>query len=261
MNKQEIINTGLIEQYVLGLTDLKETQLVEQLAAQDKEIQQYINELRSGLDKYATAYAIDPPADLKQKVLKHIETIDPPPPANWNTATAPASPVWPWLSLAAAVALVFSTFWFFQENRNSQQELASIQQDFDAFKTACESQQLDQEQLQKNYALLKDENTRHIHLRGSALAPKSLVVVYWNPAQKAALLNSVDLPPPPEGKTYQLWADIEGEMVDMGVLKHAPGTPLEIPFMVAAESLNITLEDAGGAKHPTVSRLYVNGKV
>ena len=64
MNKQEIINAGLIEQYVLGLTDLKETQMVEQLAEKDTEIQQYIKELRDGLDKYAAAYAIDPPLEV-----------------------------------------------------------------------------------------------------------------------------------------------------------------------------------------------------
>ena len=261
MNKQEIINAGLIEQYVLGLTDPNETQMVEQLAENDVEIQQYIQELRDGLDKYAAAYAIDPPADLKKKVLSHIESIDPPIGESASEPQAQTRSLWPWIAVASAFVLAFTTFWFYQKSNNAQKELATIQQDFDALKDACETQQLNQEQLQKNYALLKDENTRHIHLRGSALSPQSLVVVYWNQEKEAALLNTVQLPPPPEGHTYQLWADIDGVMVDMGILEHEPGTPLEIPFMAEAESLNITLEESGGAEHPTVSRLYVNAKV
>ena len=261
MNKQEIINAGLIEQYVLGLTDPNETELVEQLAENDEEIQQYIQELRDGLDKYAAAYAIDPPADLKKKVLSHIESIDPPIGELASKPKAQSRSMWPWLAVAAAVILAFSTFWLYQQRNSARNELAATQQDFDAFKDACETQQLNQEQLQKNYAFLKDENTRHIHLRGSALSPQSLVVVYWNQEKESALLNTVNLPPPPEGHTYQLWADIDGVMVDMGIFNHEPGTPLEIPFMAEAESLNITLEEAGGAEHPTVSRLYVNAEV
>ena len=52
-------------------------------------------------------------AELREKVLQHIDSIDAPvvPPENPPTQ-ASRLPLWPWLTLAATVALAFSTFWF-----------------------------------------------------------------------------------------------------------------------------------------------------
>ena len=70
-----------------------------------------------------------------------------------------------------------------------------------------------------------------------------------------------NLPPPPVGKTYQIWADIDSKMVDMGVINYEDKKMISIPHMVNAASLNITLEQEGGSDHPDVSQLKVSGVI
>jgi hypothetical protein len=56
---------------------------------------------------------------------------------------------------------------------------------------------------------------------------------------------------------YQMWADVEGEMIDMGVISKSK-TLMAMAYIDHAESLNITIEPAGGNDHPTVARLVTN---
>jgi anti-sigma-K factor RskA len=54
-----------------------------------------------------------------------------------------------------------------------------------------------------------------------------------------------------------MWADVEGEMINMGVINNTENL-LAMTYIEDAESLNITIEPAGGSDHPTVSRLISN---
>ncbi len=58
-------------------------------------------------------------------------------------------------------------------------------------------------------------------------------------------------------ETYQLWADVEGEMINMGLLSSEEDLTPAI-YISKAESFNITVEPAGGNDHPTVSNLIGN---
>ncbi len=50
-------------------------------------------------------------------------------------------------------------------------------------------------------------------------------------------------------------------MINIGLLQH-PGDDMQaLQFIDNAESLNITLEPAGGSEHPTVELLYVNAEI
>ena len=51
-----------------------------------------------------------------------------------------------------------------------------------------------------------------------------------------------------------MWSDVEGEMIDMGLLDSNRNL-IELKYIDAAESLNITIEPAGGNDHPTVADL------
>ena len=100
-----------------------------------------------------------------------------------------------------------------------------------------------------------------MNITGTGLSPDANVVVYYNAEEESALLNVLNLPAPPAGKTYQMWADVEGVMIDMGVFEVNDPSLREMVFIKHAESLNITLEPLGGSDHPTVSLLQANGKV
>ena len=80
---------------------------------------------------------------------------------------------------------------------------------------------------------------------------------YVNHKIKSVVINTERLPKLDPDHDYQMWADVEGEMIDMGVISKDK-TLMAIAYIDHAESLNITIEPAGGNDHPTVSRLVTN---
>ena len=60
------------------------------------------------------------------------------------------------------------------------------------------------------------------------------------------------LPDPGEGKVYQLWTGHGEEMIDAGVLP--PGTTgAAMPLPEPGDTVNVTVEPAGGSEQPTSS--------
>ncbi|MBS44602.1 MAG: anti-sigma factor [Nocardioides sp.] len=78
--------------------------------------------------------------------------------------------------------------------------------------------------------------------------------------QDAAVLRTTGLSPLPEGQVYQLWFDQGGEMVPAGYLDDPRHAVVMHGRAAAAESANITIENAAGAEHPDLKN-YVGGVV
>jgi anti-sigma-K factor RskA len=91
-------------------------------------------------------------------------------------------------------------------------------------------------------------------LHGNDLAPNSRAVAYVNHENKMVVVNAQGLPELPNDKTYQMWSDVDGEMIDMGLLQTNEEL-ITLRYIDKAESLNITIEPAGGNEHPTVEKL------
>ena len=70
-------------------------------------------------------------------------------------------------------------------------------------------------------------------------------------------MNSRGLDPLDTEHTYQMWADVDGEMINMGLVP-AEQDYIPLRYIDKAESLNITIEPAGGSEHPTVEQLISN---
>lgn len=252
------IEPALLEQYILGLTTEAESRAIEVYLAQNPAIAKEVKNSQIAIEDFAMEYAIEPPKKLKREVLHSIKntpqtepTVSPKINVNWLTG------------IAAIFALGFGlmTFLLFQQQSNLQNQIAALENKVEVLqgqKTQLVNQTT---QINQQFAVLKDVNTSHIHLRGSTLSPKALIVVYWNEIDKNAYLNVVDLPEIPADKSLQLWADVEGEMINMGVLETGKDELLKVPYIPNAESLNITLEPKGGSEKPNVAQLYANGKM
>lgn len=79
------------------------------------------------------------------------------------------------------------------------------------------------------------------------------------------MLNVENLPMPPSGKQYQLWALKDGKPIDAGVFDMIPGTEGDMhmmPVTIAdADAFAVTLEKKGGSPSPTLTQLYAMGKI
>lgn len=266
MDKNKIINSGLIEQYVLGLTSEKERRMVEECAETYPEVKEEIQALQKALENYARKHAIHPPQDLKKDIMSRIDRTDPVPPFGGKQFTAPGTGKAPsrnslgfWLAAASVVGLIALCLSLYNTTNSLRSQISSLQEQLSQSRielTDCESRY---SSMSGQYALLKAPGTQAVFLKGTGKAPQAGALVYYNPQKGSALLQVIELPAPPEGKQYQIWADVEGEMINMGLLALEGKGIQELLYIEKAESFNITLEPAGGSEHPTVELLIANG--
>nr|WP_262890952.1 anti-sigma factor [Hymenobacter luteus] len=112
--------------------------------------------------------------------------------------------------------------------------------------------------------VLRNEAFRAVELKGTPKAPQALARVYYNPQTKAVYVDVRNLPAPPAGKQYQLWALDNGKPVDAGVLAAATTAGDSIQQMkdiASAQAFAMTVEDEGGVASPTLSTMTVIGNL
>jgi anti-sigma-K factor RskA len=66
---QQYIESGILEEYALGVLSATDSVQVEQMAATHPEVQQELQSIVDGLDAYAQAHAIAPPPAMRERVL------------------------------------------------------------------------------------------------------------------------------------------------------------------------------------------------
>ena len=101
-------------------------------------------------------------------------------------------------------------------------------------------------------------------LKGTPVSPSSYVTVYWDTTSKDVYLMVNNLPKPASDKQYQLWALINGQPVDLGMLQYEGGKTHPLVKMKGvqhAQAFAITLEPKGGSPNPTMDQMYVVGKL
>ncbi len=261
MDKERFIKTGLLEQYVLGLTDEEESYEVERHAEAYPEIQDEMDKLRESMKHYALQYALLPAAELRARAKEQTGET----PKRQPGRSAAASPRPSRLLLPASLALLalasFLALSFYQGKVASDQQYQQLSSEYHALKEDCGRQQAEHTRLQELYAFLADKQTLPIQLPGNQLLPAATATVFWNETHRRAYVNPAGLPPPPAGKTYQIWADVHGEMVNMGLINAHKPELHEVAFINAAESLNITIEPEGGSAEPTVALLIASSNL
>lgn len=182
----------------------------------------------------------------------------------------------PWTAAAALLIAIVYTFTSWRSERQSL--LAALEQERgQASETAGQNVNL-KEELGKKSALsdelaqinsvLSSPQWRIIPLVGQGPAPDSSAKVYWD-VQGNRWVVTVDLPPAPAGKVYQLWfvtpsAKISAGLISAGLIspdKTGHGFSV-VQFPSSAAQLAaaaITLEPEGGSEHPTMP-IYALGK-
>lgn len=278
MDIRGYITSGILELYVNGLTTPEEGREVEEMAAQHPEIQQEIDAIRETMEQYVRSHEIQPPADLKGKIMQRIEGTPGARPKPHPAEGAPAAAfkthgkekgqggkaaIVLWLLALGMIAAAVTAYLFFEQNRKSQETVAETQAQFEQFRQECEERQKNEDALKEQFIALRHQATRPVQMRGTDLAKDALAVVYWNDVRRVSYLDVVNMPVAPAGKQYQLWAIVDGKPADMGVFDiTTEGTGLQpVPFVENPQAFAVTLEPAGGSVNPTLDQMYVVGNV
>ena len=280
MDIKEYISSGIIESYVLGLATEQEASILECVRKNSPEVEQAILDAQLILEQFATQQAIVPNEELKSEIWAKLEIE-----ADEHTSSFQQDPVlseidtgeseiditdkvrpissadgkkWSPLWIAASVLLVSSVAANIVLLNYRERDLAKIQET----SISNVNSLAELKQANERWELLQRVSVKTVTLQGVEKFPNAKAVVFWDTQSSDVFLTAANLPEAPAGKQYQLWAIVEGQPVDAGVLPLSPtNTLVEMKGTASAEAFAITLEKEGGSTVPTLSEMYVLGNI
>ena len=143
MDLKKYIESGILEQYVLGLLSTEDRMAVEQNIEKYPEIKAELNQIEHALESYISIHQRPSPPGLEDRILEKIKDIDPdlPGPKGFSSEPPPQSgpPKWP-LFLLAGVALLglFLAGYSNSQNQEKTAQISSLQDELTTLKTDCD---------------------------------------------------------------------------------------------------------------------------
>ncbi|MCF2516322.1 anti-sigma factor domain-containing protein [Dyadobacter sp. CY351] len=293
MNIQAYIESGILEEYVLGTVSPQEKQEVECMSHIYPEIKEELLRTESALEEYALKHQTPPPASLKESLFAKmnfdsvqeiedtnadeqqseitdsepatvISTMRPVPQdeprvidnAFNSVETKVVTPVWAKLAVAASILLALFAGW-------SATQMSKAKKDNEEMASKMGTMEKEFGYAQSLASLYRNPEYKTVHLAGLEKSPQSSVSAFWHTATNQVLLDIQNLPKPPTGKQYQLWSIVDNKPVDMGMIDNEfAGRVLKMKnTKPGAVAFAITLEKEGGNPTPTMEEMYVMGKV
>lgn len=257
MNTEEYISSGIVESYVLGLASDEESREFEKMCSQYPEVLQVRNAFELALEKQALENAITPSTGLKAKIFETISSEGKIVSMHAVPARNSDLPITGWLKYAAAACLILlagSLYWnisLYNKNKN-------LSNDYNNTVAKLNDVEKDIQILQSN------PNVKMASMKGQEISPASYATVYWDTASQDVYLMVNNIPKPASDKQYQLWAFLDGQPIDMGIIeiKEKPLQLYRLKKAQAAQAFAITLEKKGRSD---ISKpggdVYVMGKL
>ncbi|MEU9799262.1 anti-sigma factor [Streptomyces sp. NPDC051000] len=191
------------------------------------------------------AVAVEPPASLRESVLREIRAV-PPRPEPVRAPAHHARPARPWLRWALAACLVAAVgfggvaAWQYQRAETARQDARRVEA--------------------RAAALTEVLAAPDARLATGRMADGGTGTVVLSRDRDRAVFVADGMAAPPEGRVYQLWyADPKGVMRPAGLMDPArPDAPALLRGEVGpATGVGVTEEPAGGSAAPTTDPLVV----
>lgn len=198
------------------------------------------------------APAADPSADVRRQLLSRLK------------GSRPFRQTW--LAVAASLALAAGLGGYAAQLRGRVTLLETRLRDATLRADASDRQMADARrtsfEAQSTVAVLAAPDLARIDLAGQPAAPSAAARAFWS-RSRGLVFTASNLPPPPPGRTYQLWVlTAQPAPISAGLMKpDANGrvsaifdTPRDLPTPVA---MAVTLEPEGGVPAPTGDKYLV----
>ena len=256
MDRQRIIDEGLLTSYLLGtLDEVQEAQVVQALV-QDEELREIYRTLEADFERMAMENAIPPPEQVLSGLKEQVDTSNVSPVIALNSDKKTYTQLRSRLLVAASLAALFalSAFWFYTQWQDTTANFNTLQSQTTDLQLRINTLEENLQLTTRRYQTLTNPDVIPLVMQGNQIMPESRAVAYLNHTSREVVVNPKGLAPLDADKTYQMWADVDGEMINMGLVPTSEEW-VELTYIDEAESLNITIEPAGGNDHPTVENL------
>ncbi len=248
MEIKDIISSGLLESYAMGLTTAAENQQVQLWVEQYPELAEELLAIQNSMEAYASAHSMQPRGSVKEKLFEQL---------NLNTERKAEATIisinqnrWKWIAAAAILLLAGSlamNLFFYSQNSNTQRELAITSEKLEA-----SSRQY--KQLENDGQIVSNPLSVPVALKGLETMPNAVAKIFWIQNTGDVFIDATQLPTVPAGSQYQFWAIVNGVPVNGGLIVNTPSGSFHLQRMKAfgkAEAFAISLEPAGGSATPT----------
>ena len=272
MTRDEILQSGLLELYVAGALTPEDASRVESWITSDSLIAAEVQRIAEAVEAVATTHRAPAPADMKLRILTQIDRVEDASaaritsesenrPTERRRSQRPA--VRRWLVAAAFVIGFLPSIWFYVQWQQSTEQLTTTERALASEREARSTMARTAETIERTMARLSDTNVVRTPLRGTAAAPSSFAVVFYDRTTNDVFLDTKSLPALGSNEDYQLWALVDGKPVDLGTFDPAEGLDSAVVRQMravqGAGAFAVTIEPQGGRPTPTLERMVVLG--
>lgn len=247
---KEIIESGMLEEYLVGTLTESDSQEVENYIRDFPEVKAHFERLQETLWNMADRMSIPPPPSVKNKLMDQINSDSTKP---QHHASFSFKDFLPWL-IAVGIAATSVNYINKQDKK-----IDKLNNEVKTLLADCQAKEKESFAELQNLLFLKNKDTQVALIENTSKKFKAIAYVKGT----KLLLDVKDRPELKEGKCLQLWGDYKGEMINVGVLM-PEGDYMASAFVINSEftSLNVTIEDLGpngnGSNHATVSQLVAS---
>lgn len=240
---QEFLNSNLLERYVQGETSAKEEVQIMDYINTFSEIREELELLEDQLEFTARAQAITPKNDVLSKTMNEIGS---------STKVVPLNSILRrpyWYGIAAsitAIGFAFATYFYYNQKEELIEENNLIVEEILDLRKDIENNNAILSDVMKKMDKLNNPDTEKYLLKGNNRAKNLKAVAYINTEEKSSLIDVISLPELSDEQCYQMWAQVQDKMINLGILDKTDRNLQKVPYIEDALSLSITIEPKGG---------------
>ncbi len=244
------ISSGIIELYVLGLCSPEEAKELEQLRRQYPSLNDAILQYEIELEKNMQKNSILPGPLADEKILTHLESLQPPV-INIDQHKKITGKINRLKLVAASAILLLGVSVFFNYTLYKKTKRQSLNNNNPATLPSSD------------YAILNNPSITPVALYGVGIHAICRCTLFWDKKTGKAYIIIHHLPKSSSVKDYQIWAEVNGKPVNLGIINdEIRGRFIEVSNVPAgAIAFTVTLEKAGGSDTPTVNETYLAGRI
>ena len=165
--------------------------------------------------------------------------------------------------MAGCVAAAFfgiMSFMIFKQNQELLKDRQLTSNLIEQLNDDIVSNRVSLQSVEEQFMILNNAATEKYVLRGNTKARELETVAYVNSLEKKSYVNVVTLPELTKEQVYQMWAEVDGNLVPLDILKVTKDNLVEIPYEERMASLNITIEPKGGSQETSTDNVVANIK-
>ncbi|WP_179317890.1 anti-sigma factor domain-containing protein [Winogradskyella undariae] len=237
------LNSDLLQKYLIGETSTAESKEVEYFISSYPEATEAYEKLQDNLEIIAKAGAVDLPKDFLNDILESLEETTEP-----KVIHITQNRKTPWYSFAASAAAVIfavTSFMFYQKNEELKNENNVVVDEIFDLRGDIESNNSKLDELSRELLKLNNPDSKKYVINGNDRAKNLKTVAYINPVEKTSMIDVVTLPQLPKEQQYQIWAELQDRMVNLGILDESDRKLKQIPYMEDALALSIKIGTKG----------------